>query len=87
MIPMLLRTTLTIAIAISATFALGGCMVTSKSGDFVTVKPSDAQIQSAAKRVVCGSFRPVTFSKRKDTAETIAQIRRNNAAWESFGCK
>jgi hypothetical protein len=67
--------------------SLCGCLVTGKTGDFVTIKPSAAQIDSAAKRIVCDSFKPIYFSKKGDSPDTIKQIRENNAAWQSFGCK
>ena len=73
-----------LTIAISA--AIAGCKTTSREGDFVTIKPSPEQIQSAAKRVVCDSFAPITFSGKGDTAETVKQVREHNAAWGSFGC-
>ena len=37
-------------------------------------------------RAVCGSFRPISFSARNDTRETIKQVREHNAALESFRC-
>jgi fructoselysine-6-P-deglycase FrlB-like protein len=67
--------------------SLAGCMITSKAGDLITIKPNQAQISAAAKRIVCDSFAPITFSAKGDTPETVAQIRRNNARRASFGCK
>lgn len=67
--------------------ALSGCLITGKVGDFITIKPSAAQLSAAAKSVVCQSFSPITFSGSKDTAETVNQVRGHNAAYRSFGCK
>ena len=68
--------------------ALSGCMITGKTSDgFSIVKPSQAQINSAAKRIVCESFKPLTFDDRYDSSQTIAEIRRANARRASFGCK
>jgi hypothetical protein len=79
---------LTRIIAISLlSLPVAGCLTLGKNGDFITIKPSAAQIESAAKSVVCDSFKPVRFSKKGDTPETIKQIRENNAALSSFGCK
>jgi ribosomal protein S10 len=61
-------------------------MITGKSGDIVTVKPSQSQIQSTAKRIICDSFKPIPFSGKGDTQQTIKDIREHNAAWESY-CK
>ena len=62
-----------------------GCQTTSDG--MTVVKPSRAQIESAAKAVVCKSFKPITFSGKNDTSETISQVRGHNAAWQSYGCK
>jgi hypothetical protein len=75
----------TLIIAISA-MLLTGCMITGSQGDIITVKPNAAQIQSAAKRVVCDSFKPFTFSGSKDTAETVRQAREHNAVLRAYGC-
>jgi hypothetical protein len=34
----------------------------------------------------CSAFRPITYSAAKDTPETVAQVRKHNAAWEAL-CK
>lgn len=68
--------------------ALSGCMITGKTKDGLSIiKPSQAQINSAAKRIVCDSFGPIRFSARGDTAQTIKEIREFNAARASFGCE
>ena len=86
--------TLSGAIRITATIgsltltAGSGCQTMGKTSDGMTiVKPSPAQIESAAKAVVCKSFKPITFSGKNDTSETISQVRGHNAAWQSYGCK
>ena len=69
--------------------ALSGCLLNLKpDGSYnVVAKPTKAQIEAAAVKIVCGSFGPIYFSGSIDSAETIAQIRRFNAAWKSYGCK
>lgn len=67
--------------------SLSGCLTPSKqSGDFITIKPSAAQIESAARAIVCDSFKRVKFSKANDTPLTVAQVRQNNAALGTFKC-
>jgi hypothetical protein len=79
---MKLLTTLLIATS------LAGCVITGKTSDGMSiVKPSRAQIDSAAKRIVCDSFSPLYFSGSKDSRDTIRAIREHNAAWKSYGCK
>jgi hypothetical protein len=77
-----LQTILIIAIACS----LAGCVTQQDKGDFITIKPSAAQIESAVRTVVCDAFKPLRYSGAKDTKETIAQARENNAALRSFNC-
>lgn len=82
---MLLRTILITATALS----LSGCVVTlgvpDKNG-FVTIKPTAAQFQAAARELVCQSFTPITFSAKGDSKTTIGQVRRHNAALRTFKC-
>lgn len=75
-------------IGISLSF-LPGCLLSIKpDGSLgVVVKPTQAQISAAAVKIVCGSFGPIYFSGKMDSPETIALIRRHNAAWKSYGCK
>lgn len=77
-----MRNLTSIAILITATssIALGGCWITKTANDIVTVKPTQFQLTEAHKSVICRSFTPITFSAKTDTRETIAQIRRFNAA-------
>lgn len=79
----------TILIIATASLPLGGCFITGKTSDgFSIVKPSQKQINDAARRIVCESlYPPPTFDDRYDSQETIAALRRNNAAIRSFGCK
>ena len=68
---------------------LPACLVSVKPGGGynVILKPTQAQINAAAVKIVCGSFRPIYFSGRLDSPETIAAIRRHNAAIKAYGCK
>lgn len=68
---------------------LGGCLINVKPGGGygIVVKPTQSQINAAAVKIVCGSFGPIYFSGKLDTAETVAQIRRYHAALKSYGCK
>ena len=68
---------------------LSGCLINVKpdGGIGVVVKPTQAQINAAAVKIVCGSFGPIYFSGKFDSADTIAAIRRHNAAWKAYGCK
>lgn len=66
--------------------SLAGCVITGKSGDLVTIKPSTAQLESAVKTVVCDSFSPIKFRGKTDTPETVKQVREHNAALGSFKC-
>lgn len=72
--------------AIASSLLLAGCMVTKQSGDFITIKPSALELQSAVRTVVCDSFKRVSFSKANDSQLTIAQVRENNAALGVFKC-
>jgi hypothetical protein len=56
-------------------------------GDFVVVKPSQKQLEATARKVVCGSFNPITYSAKHDTPETIRQVRAHNAAYGTFRCQ
>lgn len=69
--------------------SLGGCLIDVKPGGGfnVVVKPTREQINAAAVKIVCGSFGPIYFSGRLDSPETIAAIRRHNAAIKAYGCK
>lgn len=73
-------------LTIATTLSLAGCKTTGKVGDFITIKPSRAQIEAAAREVVCGSFEPLTFSQRGDTRETVSGIREHNAAYGTYDC-
>jgi hypothetical protein len=77
-----------IAILIIAT-SLTGCILTGStdSAGMTVIKPSSQQLSAAAKRIVCDSFDGITFSGKKDTPETVRQIRRHNAARKAYGCK
>lgn len=69
------------------TIGISGCFLTGgKVGDFTIIKPSQAQISSAAKTIVCQSFGPIRFSGKGDTPDTVRQVREHNAALRSFGC-
>jgi hypothetical protein len=69
--------------------SVSGCLIDVKSGGgySVVVKPTKAQISAAAVKIVCGSFGPIYFSGSLDSADTVAAIRRHNAAWKAYGCK
>lgn len=69
--------------------SLGGCLIDVKPGGGfnVVVKPKREQINAAAVKIVCGSFGPIYFSGKFDSADTIKAIREHNAAWRSYGCK
>lgn len=32
----------------------------------------------------CTNFAPITYSARDDTADTVLQVRRHNAAWDAI---
>ena len=32
----------------------------------------------------CSSFGPITYSAKGDTADTVLQVRRHNAAWDAI---
>jgi hypothetical protein len=68
---------------------VSGCLVNVKpdGSKQIIVKPTQAQINAAAVKIVCGSFGPIYFSGQFDSADTVAAIRRHNAAWKSYGCK
>lgn len=63
---------------------LAACFLTPSTG--ITIKPSRAQLEASTRKVVCGSFKPITYSAKRDTAETVRQIRGHNAALGSFKC-
>ena len=50
------------------------------------VIPKKAQINAAISRAVCGSFPKITYSGKRDTPETVRQVREFNAARRSYGC-
>lgn len=76
-----------IALAMLLTTALTGCKTTPITGtNFVKLQPSQAQIDRAARTVVCDSFKPITFSGSKDTDLTIRQVRGHNAALGAYKC-
>lgn len=37
-------------------------------------------------RVVCASFKPISYSASQDSERTVAEIRAHNAALETFNC-
>jgi len=45
-----------------------------------------ATTESDALRLACQAFAPITFSASQDSAETIAEIREHNAAYDALGC-
>ena len=66
---------------------LTGCKTTGTTGtDLIVVKPSATQIESAAREVVCQSFKPITFSGKNDTSLTVSQVREHNAAYDTYRC-
>ena len=67
--------------------ALYGCAASGRGGDFITVKPSAAQINAAASSIVCRSFESIFYSKKNDSPETVKKIREHNAAFGSFDCE
>lgn len=69
--------------------SLCGCLIDLKpdGSHTVIVKPTQAQINAAAVKIVCGSFGPIYFSGQFDSADTVREIRKHNAAWKSYGCK
>jgi hypothetical protein len=34
----------------------------------------------------CDAFRPITYSSKKDTPETVKQVRTHNLAYKNLGC-
>jgi hypothetical protein len=84
MLPQILKLTLITATSLF----LAGCILTggTDSTGMTVIKPSRAQITDAAKNVVCNSFDSITFSGKKDTPETVRQIREFNAARAAYGC-
>jgi hypothetical protein len=77
-----------LAILLTA-ISVSGCLIDVKPGGgySVVVKPTQAQISAAAVKIVCGSFGPIYFSGKFDSADTVRAIRQHNAAWRSYGCK
>lgn len=65
---------------------LAGCFITGQSGDLVTIKPSAMELQGAVREAVCDSFRPITFSGKHDTPDTVKEVREHNAALGAFKC-
>ncbi len=43
-----------------------------------------AKTPQTATDLACLAFAPITFSASHDTPETVAQIRRHNAAWHAL---
>lgn len=78
-----------ILLAAILSIGISGCLIDVQpgGGHTVIVKPTQAQINAAAVKIVCGSFGPIYFSGKFDSADTISAIRRHNAAWKSYGCK
>lgn len=68
---------------------ISGCLINVKPGGGlgVVIRPTQAQISAAAVKIVCGSFGPIYFSGKLDSADTIRAIREHNAAWKAYGCK
>ena len=64
-----------------------GCIITGTSNGMTTIKPSAQELSSVAKKVICGSFAPITYSGKSDTPATIKQVREHNAALRAYGCK
>lgn len=64
---------------------LTACILTDSTG-ITTIKPSRAQLELAQRKVVCSAFKPITYSAKRDTPETVRQIRGHNAALGSFKC-
>ena len=91
---MLSRTILIIGLSSLAPLFLAGCVITlgtAGQGNVVTVKLTQAQMESAVKRVICESNPgTINFRVRKegpsDTPETVQQIRAVNAWLASFKC-
>ena len=43
-----------------------------------------ASLQATARQLACGAFKPITYSKTKDTVETKVQIQGHNSAWAAL---
>jgi len=65
---------------------LAACFLTPSTG-MKTIKPNRAQLETSTRKVVCGSFKPITYSAKRDTPETVRQVRGHNAALGSFKCR
>lgn len=74
------KPTLTLILTIATSLALGGCWITKSASGLITVKPTQFQLTEAHKSVICRSFTLIKFSGKSDSPETVAQIRRFNAA-------
>lgn len=76
----------TIAIASSLAVGLAGCVLTKKPGEFIVPKLSSSQLEANARKMICGSFETIRFSKSGDTPATVKAIREHNAALASYKC-
>ena len=70
------------------TLPLAACLITGSDGKgTITIKPTAQELSSVAKRVICESFSPITYSGKGDTPATVKQVREHNAALRAYGCK
>jgi len=58
-------------IAIGIALALGGCAL---------------PISATTKEAQCSAWRPITYSKSKDTPETVRQVRTHNLTGKNMNC-
>lgn len=68
-----------LAIACSTTLTACGAIRSTATGS--------QALRSAVTSTVCRSFQPIWFSDKRDTKETVRQVREHNASYQTFRCK